>query len=95
MLYEVITIGSWTAFSGTCGNDSDGNSFSIDNSLLVDSRNTLVASDDHDHLVAGIGLDNFIVIHTPKATLICPKDRDQDIKDLYNAVKEKFGDEFI
>ena len=90
-----LDIGSWTAYGDICGSDSEGNRFGLKNSLLVDSSNNTLASEVDDHLIAGLGIDNLIVIHTPRATLICPKDRDQDIKELYQAVKDKYGDEFI
>ena len=90
-----LDIGSWTAFSDVCVKDDAENSFGVKNHLLSDSRNTLLASEDDEHLIAGIGLDDLIIIHTPKATLICPKNRDQDIKKLYGEVKAKFGDDFI
>ncbi|HAK47041.1 MAG TPA: hypothetical protein DCO79_14135, partial [Spirochaeta sp.] len=90
-----LDIGSWTAFAGTCDTDAADNSYSLENSLLIDSRNNLLASSDDGHIIAGIGLEDMIVIHTPKATMICPKERDQDIKQLYNAVKDKYGTEFI
>ena len=90
-----LDIGSWSAYAGICKTDSDNNNYGVKNHLLLDSRETLAVSEDGDHLIAGIGLDNLIVIHTPKATMICPKDRDQDIKKLYNSIKENFGDEFI
>lgn len=90
-----LDIGSWPAFAGICEKDNDQNSLSSDNNFLMDCNNTLVASDEKEHLVAGIGLDNMIVIHTEKATLVCPKERNQDIKKLYNEIKDKYGDQFI
>ena len=90
-----LDIGSWTAYSEICDQDDNGNSFSLDSQLLLDSRNTMLASDEDGHILAGIGLDDMIVIHTSKATMICPKEKDQDIKKLYNAVKEKYGSKFI
>ena len=90
-----LDIGSWSAYSGICPADDAGNSYGTRNSMLLGSSGTLVASEDPEHLVAGIGLENMIVVHTPKATLICPKDHDQDIKTLYNSIKEKYGEKFI
>ena len=90
-----IDIGSWTAFSGICESDDNQNSYSAENSLLLESGGSFIASDDDNHLVAGIGLEDLIVIHTEKATVICPKSRDQDIKKLYEAVKDKYGADFI
>jgi mannose-1-phosphate guanylyltransferase len=31
-------------------------------------------------LVAVVGADDLIVVHTPEATLVCPKERAQEIK---------------
>ena len=90
-----IDIGSWTAFSGICESDGKENSYEAKNHMLLEGSGNFIASDDDDHLVAGIGIEDLIVIHTKKATLICPKDRDQDIKTLYNAVREEYGDDFI
>jgi mannose-1-phosphate guanylyltransferase len=36
-----------------------------------------------------------IVVHTPDATLVCPKSDSQRVKDLVGRVKEKFGDKFL
>jgi mannose-1-phosphate guanylyltransferase len=35
-----------------------------------------------------------IIIHTPDATLICPKGEAQRVKELVGKVKEKFGERF-
>ncbi|WP_404420407.1 mannose-1-phosphate guanylyltransferase [Nibricoccus sp. IMCC34717] len=40
-----------------------------------------------DHLCAVVGADNLIVVHTPDATLVVPKDRAQDIKALLKRVE--------
>lgn len=90
-----LDIGSWTAFADVCDHDGTGNSLGVKNHLLIESSDTLIVSEEDDHLIAGIGLEDLIVIHTPKATMICPKGRDQDIKKLYNDVRAKFGDNFI
>lgn len=90
-----IDLGSWTAFAEITNGDEEENSFGGGKHLLVDSSKTLIASENDSHLLAGIGLENMIVIHTDKATLICPRDRDQDIKKLYEAVKEKYGSDYI
>ncbi len=90
-----LDIGSWTAFAGICEKDDSGNSFGIKNQVLLDSSDNLLVSEEENHLIAGIGLEGLIVIHTPGVTMICPKDRDQEIKKLYGAVREKYGDNYI
>ena len=63
--------------------------------LLLDTRGTLVYSDDPRQLIATLGCQDMIVVHTDRATLICPKNRAQDVKNLYAQVVEKFGREYV
>lgn len=84
-------IGSWPAFSETCRADDAGNSISAARSLLLDCRGTLVASSDPGHLVAALGCDDLMIVHTPDATLVCRRDRAEDVKKLHAMVAERFG----
>ena len=88
-------IGSWPACAAIFQKDAKGNALGAANSLLLDTTGTLVASSDSDHLVATIGCQDLIVIHTPTATLVCPKDRAEQIKKLHGLVKEKFDGKYI
>ena len=90
-----LDIGSWSSYGEICEKDQLGNSSLGCDSILHGSRDNLVLSDNGDHLIAGIGLENMIIIQSGNATLICPKDRDQDIKKLYDDIKETYGDKYI
>jgi mannose-1-phosphate guanylyltransferase len=37
---------------------------------------------EDDHLIAAIGVENLVVVHSPDATLVCHKNQIQQIKDL-------------
>ena len=41
-----------------------------------------------------LGCRDLIVIHTKNATLICPADKAELIKDLYNEAAKQFGGKF-
>ena len=84
-------IGSWSAFAETCRKDESGNSIAAEKSLLVDSARTLVASSDPQHLVAAFGCDDLVIVHTPSATLVCRRDKAEDIKRLQALAAERFG----
>jgi len=86
-----LDVGSWPFFARTCPKDADGNSIAAERAVLVDTKGTLVASSDPAHLVTTIGCENLIVIHTPDATLVCPADRAEAIKELHRRVGERFG----
>jgi mannose-1-phosphate guanylyltransferase len=38
-----------------------------------------------------MGISDMIIVHTPDATLVCPKSEAQRVKDLVARVREKFG----
>ena len=88
-------IGSWPSFSETCARDPSGNALAAEKSLLVDTRGTLVASNTPGHLIAVLGCDDLIIIHTPTATLVCRKDRAEDVKMLQAIAAERFGADYM
>jgi len=90
-----LDIGSWSAFAQTCRSDESGNALAAEAGILVDSRGTLVASSDPGHLVAALGCEDLVIVHTPDATLVCRKDRAEDVKKLHAIVSEKFGRRYI
>ena len=55
----------------------------------MDSRNVLAVTEDPNHLIATIGCEDLVVVHTPDATLVFPRDRDQDVKAMAQRVAER------
>ena len=90
-----IDVGSWPMFAETCPHDGQGNSIAAARSILLETKNTLVASNDPKHLITTIGCDDLIIVHTPEATLVCRKDCAESIKELQKKVGEQFGNELI
>ncbi len=90
-----LDVGSWPMFAETCRHDAHGNALGAERALLLDTHNTVVASNDPKHLIATIGCDDLIIIHTPDATLVCRKDSAEAIKELHKQVGEKFGKELL
>jgi mannose-1-phosphate guanylyltransferase len=86
-----MDIGSWRAFTETCALDPAGNANAAERAILVDTAGTLVASNDASHLIAVLGCDDLVIVHTPTATLVCRKDRAEDVKKLAALAAEQFG----
>jgi mannose-1-phosphate guanylyltransferase len=89
-----LDVGSWPAFAETCPRDENGNSLAAARHVLVQSKDCLVASNDPQHLIAAIGCEGLLVIHTPNATLICRAEMAEQIKQMQQQVAERFGDEY-
>ena len=81
-----LDVGSWPAFGEALGHDEAGNAVGADRAVLHDSRGCVVASSDPQHLVALVGCEGLVVVHTPSATLVMPAAQAQSVKDLHAVV---------
>lgn len=78
-------VGSWPEVAGHLPTDEHGNATSGSVQVL-DATNNVVVSDGR--LTALIGVEDLVVVHADGATLICPKDRAQDVKAIVTALRE-------
>lgn len=90
-----LDVGSWPSFAQTRPADEHGNRAAAGQTLMLDTRNTLAASSTNDHLVATIGVDDLIVIHTPHATLVCRADQAERIKELHEQIRQQLGEHWL
>ncbi len=73
-------VGEWPAIARHVANDSKGNVLSGRGMIREGSGNIVV--NEKDHFTALIGVDDLIVVQTEDATLVCPKSKAQEIKNL-------------
>ena len=78
-------VGSWTAAAAHRVRDANGNVVEA-LSAAVDTRDCVIISSDDGHLIATLGLKDVVVVHTRDATLVCPKDRAEEIKKLVDRI---------
>ena len=74
-------VGEWPAISRHYPTDSAGN-VARGQTELMGAANNIVYCRDDDHLVALLGVEDLIVVKTNDATLVCHKDKAQEIKNL-------------
>ena len=79
-------IGSWDAIYDVLGKDADGNALKGD-CLNIDCTNTLILS--HKNLVAGIGLEDLLVVETADAILVAKKGESQKVKEVVAELKNR------
>lgn len=92
---EWADIGSWPAFAGIAPKDAAGNVQVGGRALFLDVRDSLAVSEDADHLIAAIGLEGVVIVHTPRATLICPADRAEEIKRLHQRLADEGFSDYL
>jgi mannose-1-phosphate guanylyltransferase len=95
MPLQWLDVGSWPTFAKTCRHDAQNNAIGADRTLLLNTRNALVASNVKEHLVALVGCDDLMVIHTPDVTLVCRADQAEAVKELHGLAGQQFGKEVL
>ena len=85
-----LDVGSWPQYGDALEHSAEGNAVGAASSLLLDSHECLVASTDPSHLVALVGCEGLVVVHTPTATLVMPAAHAQRVKDLHALVAAQF-----
>jgi mannose-1-phosphate guanylyltransferase len=85
-----LDVGSWPAYGDALGRDGDGNAVGAASAVLHASRDNVVASSDPSHLVALVGCEGLVVVHTPTATLVMPAAQAQRVKELHALVADRF-----
>jgi mannose-1-phosphate guanylyltransferase len=84
-----MDVGSWPTYAATLDADTSGNRHS--GRWVGDATHrTLIVNDDPNHVVATIGCDDLIVIHTKDATLVCRADQAERVKGIAGQVDERF-----
>ena len=86
-------LGSWTSLTNVVPLDQSNNAVVGDSVVTIDSSNNVLVTEG-DHLIATIGLDDVIVVHTADATLICAKDQAQQIKDLVSRLSKSYDKKY-
>ncbi|MCL1856126.1 MAG: sugar phosphate nucleotidyltransferase [Kiritimatiellaeota bacterium] len=81
-------VGNWAAIERHFTPDADGNVL-LGSVATLDARRATVVSDP-SHLVAVLGLDDIVVVHTKDATLVCPKSRSLALKALLARIDPKY-----
>jgi mannose-1-phosphate guanylyltransferase len=94
MPVQWLDVGSWPALAETLPVDDHDNAIDAKTVVQFDSDSNIVLSQDPEHLLALIGVSDMVIVHTPDATLICPKSDAQRVKELVGKVKDKFGDRY-
>jgi mannose-1-phosphate guanylyltransferase len=80
-------IGSWQAIARLRGTDESGNTI-VAKHLGIDTKGTIVSGDD-GHLIVTIGMDDCLVVHTPDATLVANKHREEEVREVVKLLEEK------
>ncbi|MHC4509409.1 MAG: mannose-1-phosphate guanylyltransferase [Planctomycetota bacterium] len=90
-----LDMGSFVALADMISSDQNKNIVVAGQSELLDCTNSIIVTEDKGHLIAGIGLENMVVAHSPDATLVCHIDQTHRLKELVDLIKQHGGEKFL
>lgn len=86
-VFDWDDVGEWPAVARHDKPDAKGNILRGD-SLVLEGRDNVVITEG-GHLLAVLGVDDLVVVHTVDATLVVPKSRAQDVKKLVQEIASR------
>ncbi|WP_166241164.1 mannose-1-phosphate guanylyltransferase [Paenibacillus turpanensis] len=86
-------VGSWTALDRIDEHDENGNVIR-GNILNMDTKRCIIES-NNGKLIATLGIEDLIVVDTDDVTLICTKDKAQEIKKLLKELRVQKLDQYL
>lgn len=85
-------LGTWNSLYTIAERDENGNSDLYKNTLFANSNGNYVNVQGDKKVAIIRDLDDFIVVDTDKALLICKRENEQTLTEMLNDAKVKFGD---
>ena len=86
-------LGTWGALYDKLNKDESENAVVNAQTLLENTKGNMIRS-PKGKIVVVDGLEDYIIVDKEDVLLIYPKAKQQDIKNILNQVKDKFGDQF-
>ena len=88
-----LDVGSWPSFGETITTDAQKNrtagGAAGGKAIQINSTGNLIVNPVAGHTVALLGCKDLIVVHTPDATLVMPRERAEELKELHGKVEDK------
>jgi len=91
--YDWDDLGNWQSLARLRGTDEQWNTI-VGRHLGLETTGTIVRSSE-DHLVVTLGLEDCIVVHTPDATLVASKEREEDIRQIVKELEQRGWDDVL
>lgn len=78
-------VGTWESLYNYIPKDMNGNAFNVERTLIENSQDVLIVSPQKKKLIAVKGLEDYIIVDTEDALVICPKD-DRKFKEFISGI---------
>ncbi|HSU28425.1 MAG TPA: mannose-1-phosphate guanylyltransferase [Chitinophagaceae bacterium] len=87
-------LGTWNSAWDNMEKDYFGNAVVGKKVMVMESHNCMVHMPDNKLLLLQ-GLENYIIVDTKDALLVCHKEKEQELKDYLAEIKRNFGEKYL
>jgi len=88
-------VGSWESLFEALESDASGNIIMRGDTVLVDTRGTLICGDSADRLIVTVGLEDLIIIDSGDAILVCDRQQAQKVRDVVDYLKKHGREDYL
>jgi mannose-1-phosphate guanylyltransferase len=90
-----LDVGCFTALANCLSLDKNNNIIVAGVSELLDCKNSIIVTEDKEHLIAAVGMKDMVVVHAPDVTLVCHIDHAHRLKELLELIEQNGGQKFL
>ncbi len=92
-IFDWDDVGSWQAIGRLTSPDEQGNC--VRGKYLPIQSQRMIVYGDEKHLIATIGLQDMIVVHTENATLVAPKSEEERVREVVKQLQARGWTEYL
>ncbi len=95
--YSWSDVGSWAALAELAPQGEGGNRTALSGGarLIAEDAHDCLAYAEGDELIALVGVQNLVVVRAGNATLVCPRERAQDVKRIVERLRAAGDQRFL
>lgn len=86
-------VGSWQSLQRLRGTDDHGNTL-VGKCIAIDSHGSIIRSEG-EHLIAAVGMEDCIIVHTPTATLVANKHDEESVRKIVDLLGEQGLNDYL
>ena len=86
-------VGSWQSIGRLTEPDEQGNC--VRGRYLPIQSQRMIVYGDEGHLLVTIGMQDTIVVHTPNATLVAPKEAEEQVREVVKQLQSRRWEDFL
>jgi len=88
-------VGSWDALFDILPADSEGNVTKGGKHIPLETRNSLLYTNQKHRLIVTIGVDDLVIVDTGDVLLVCQKEQAQSVRQVVDQLKAESNSEYI